>query len=193
MTIPALTLALSSADKWMGMTIAMGLALAGALTLPAVRRRLKPSGFGVTAGIGAGLLLYGLSALTAAVIFALNPAWESTARILYSWREGHSALFIGLTLPMIVLAEEALWRGVVAQYLVERCGKMTGIVVAAGIYTLAHWAAFNPLMLFAAFACGIFWGLLYVVTDDLVAPTVSHLLWDVLLLFVAPVVSLPNS
>ena len=40
----------------------------------------------------------------------------------------------------------------------------------------------------AAFGCGLFWGLLYSATDDLVAPAISHLLWDALLLFAFPVI-----
>jgi membrane protease YdiL (CAAX protease family) len=51
---------------------------------------------------------------------------------------------------------------------------------------VAHAATLNPLLFGAALGCGIFWGLLAAVTDDLTAPIVSHLVWDVMILFVTP-------
>jgi membrane protease YdiL (CAAX protease family) len=90
---------------------------------------------------------------------------------------------------MVVIAEELLWRGVVTRFLMERAGRAAGILLGAAVYALAHWAAWNPLLLLAAMAFGIFWGWLYAATDDLVSPTISHLLFDVLLLFGFPVIS----
>jgi len=116
------------------------------------------------------------------------PEWETPARALYAWSSGHAPLFLGSTLVLAVTAEEALWRGVVARFLIERWGRTAGIVAAAAIYALAHLAAFNRLLLMAAFACGIFWGWLCVATDDLVVPVVSHLVWDLALFFAFPVV-----
>jgi membrane protease YdiL (CAAX protease family) len=70
----------------------------------------------------------------------------------------------------------------------ERWGRLPGVVLAAAIYAIAHVAAGNPLLVIAAFGCGLYWGLMYAAMDDLVSPTVSHLVWDVLLLFALPVV-----
>jgi membrane protease YdiL (CAAX protease family) len=176
------------ADKWLGMTVAMGLLLAVSLSLPAARGCLKPSLMRIATGLATGIALYGISVLSAAVIFQLRPEWIPAARLLYSWKSEHSPLFITTTLVMIVLAEEVLWRGVVAQFLMKRWGRVTGVALAAAIYAVAHLAAGNPLLVIAAFGCGLYWGLLYAATDDLVTPAVSHLVWDVLLLFVFPVV-----
>jgi NADH dehydrogenase len=189
-TLSALTFVFGvMTDKWTGMTLAMGSALAGAMFMPSIRRRLKPSLFRIVTGLGAGVALYGISLLGLAGLSLMWPGWEASARILYAWREGHSPLFIGSTLVMIVLAEEVLWRGVVARYLMERHGRALGIVFAAAIYALAHGATFNPVLLLAALGCGLYWGALYAATDDLVTPTISHLVWDILLLFLFPVVS----
>lgn len=175
-------------DRWMGMTAAMGLALAGAVLIGPVRRRLKPTLFRVLAGLAAGGALYGITLLVVALLRRAWPGWEWAARSLYAWSGGHSALFLGSTLVLIVVAEEVLWRGVVARFLMERWGRAWGIAAGAAIYALAHGATLNPLLLAAAFGCGLFWGWLYAATDDLVAPAVSHLAWDVLLLFAFPVV-----
>ena len=172
----------------MGMAAAMGLTLRGSLSLPIVRSRLRPSFSAIVTGVCAGLLHSILTIPAAALILHLQPQWRSAVAELYSWRAGHSRLFIGLTLPMIVLAEEVFWRGVIAQFLIERSGKLCGILLASAMYAAAHLAAFNPVLLLAAFACGLYWGLLYAATDNLTTTTLSHLIWDVLLLFALPVV-----
>lgn len=179
---------LAGPGPWTGMSWVMGIALAGSLLIPAARRRFKPSFFRVVLGLCAGLVLLGITHVMAAVFAVVWPEWSEGARMLYAWSRGHSPVFLASTLVLVVAAEEVLWRGVVARFLMERSGKAVGIVAGAAVYALAHWAAWNPLLLVAALGCGLFWGWLYTATDDLVAPTVSHLLWDVLLLFVFPVV-----
>jgi NADH dehydrogenase len=189
-TIAALGFVLSAmTDPWMGLSWGMGIALAGTLLLPAVRSRFKPSRVRITLGLVAGLVLFGITQAAAASLPLVWPGWEDAARKLYAWSEGHSPLFLGSTLVMVVIAEELLWRGVVTRFLMERAGRAAGILLGAAVYALAHWAAWNPLLLLAAMAFGIFWGWLYAATDDLVAPAVSHLLFDVLLLFAFPVIS----
>jgi membrane protease YdiL (CAAX protease family) len=178
----------AASDRWMGMTIAMGLAVIGAMFIPAVRRRLKPSLFQIAAGAGTGIALYGITLLVVAFFSEVWPQWETAARTLYAWRNGHSALFLAPTLALIVFAEEVVWRGVVTRFLMERWGRMPGIALAALIYALAHWATFNPLLLLAALGCGLYWGWLFAATDNLIGPIVAHLLWDAFMVFLFPVV-----
>jgi uncharacterized protein YbjT (DUF2867 family)/membrane protease YdiL (CAAX protease family) len=177
-----------SGSPWLAMTVVMTIALAGTLFLPAVRRGFRPTAFGIVAGLVAGLVLFGITQLAIFLIPSVWPGWEAYAREIYAWKAGHSVLFLATTLVLIVIAEEALWRGVVTSYTMERFGRLPGIVLGAGIFAIAHWAAFNPLLLLAAVGCGLFWNLLYAATDDLTIPTVSHLLWDFLLLFLFPAV-----
>ncbi len=174
-----------ASDKWMGITVLMGITLACTFLLDSVRSRLRPSVFHVVVGLVSGMGLYGATRGIIAVLPRVWPEWELFARTLYSWKAGHATLFLAATCSMIVLAEELLWRGVVTRFLMERLGSGWGIVAGAIVYTLAHWATFNPLLLLAAFGCGLFWGWLYAAADNLIVPFVSHLLWDVLLLFVS--------
>lgn len=175
-------------DPWRGMTVAMGVLLAGSLALPAVRSRLRPSFGRIAAGAAAGALLYLLTRLGVVILNYAWPAWASYARELSLWKQGHSPFFIATTLVMIIVAEEALWRGVLARFALERMGRAPGIAAAAALYAAAHVVTLNPLLVVAAFGCGLYWGILYAATDDLTAPIVSHLIWDVMFLFVAPVV-----
>ena len=177
------------ADYWLGITEAMGLALTGTVFLASVRRRLRPTILRMAMGLAAGALLYAITLAVVAAMKRVWPAWERPARVLFAWRGGHATAFLVSTLILIVIAEEVVWRGVVARFLMERWGRAPGILAGAAIYALAHWATQNPLLLMAAFGCGLFWGWLYAATDDLVPPVVSHLAWDAMLLFAAPVVS----
>jgi len=183
-----LSLALGvSGSPWLRMTVVMTSILAGTLFLPAVRRRLTPTPFGIVTGLVAGAVLFGMTRLAILLIPSVWPGWEESARAIYAWKAGHSTAFLVPTLILIVIAEEAL-RGVVTRYLMERFGRLQGIVLGAVIFAITHWAAFNPLLLLAALGCGLFWSWLYAATDDLTVPTVSHLLWDFLLLFIFPAI-----
>lgn len=175
-------------DPWKGMTLAMGVLMAAALPLKAVRRRLMPTVRRVGLGLAAGALLYGLTRIGVLVLQAAWPAWADHARQLTAWKTGYSTTFLGITLVMIVAAEEIFWRGVVARFCMQRFGVAFGILAGAVLYALAHAATLNPLLLAAALGCGVFWGLLAALTDDLTAPIVSHLVWDVMVMFVTPLI-----
>jgi len=173
---------------WKGMTVAMGVLLAVSLAVGAVRRRLLPTPGRVGLGLAAAGVLFGLTRLAVWALPQVWPDFSGYARELGAWKSGHSTSFLAVTLVMIVVAEETLWRGVVARFAIERLGRAAGILVGAALYAAAHAVTLNPLLLAAAFCCGVFWGILYAATDDLTAPVVSHLAWDVMILFVAPVV-----
>jgi NADH dehydrogenase len=173
---------------WKAMTGAMGILLAASLGVGAVRRRLAPTLGRVALGLAAGGVLYGLTRLAVWGFTRAWPDWAGYARELSAWKLGHATSFLAVTLVMIVVAEETLWRGVVTRFAMERLGRAAGIVAGAAIYAAAHAVTLNPLLLAAAFGCGLFWGLLFAATDDLTAPIVSHLAWDVMILFIVPVV-----
>jgi NADH dehydrogenase len=175
-------------DVWLGMTAAMGALGAAALLFRPVRSRLRASPLRVLAGLAAGGALYGLTRLALVALGAVWPGWTAQAGALFAWREGHGPAFLLPTLAMIVLAEELLWRGVVARWAVERLGRPGGLAVAALVYALAHLATMNPVLLLAAVVLGLVWGWLSVAVDDLVVPTACHLAWDLLLLFGPPIV-----
>jgi uncharacterized protein YbjT (DUF2867 family)/membrane protease YdiL (CAAX protease family) len=173
---------------WKGMSVAMGALLAGSLTVGVVRERLAPTLRRIWLGLAGGALLFGLTRLGVLILKPLWPAWESHARTLSAWKGGLSPVFLAATLVMIIVGEETLWRGVVARFAMERLGRLPGIVAGAALYAAAHAVTLNPLLVAAAFGCGLYWGLLYAATDDLSAPIVSHLVWDVMVMFVFPVV-----
>jgi membrane protease YdiL (CAAX protease family) len=154
-----------------------------------VRRRARPTLARFLAGLAAGALLWALTrGATTLVLPRVWPGWETHARLAYGWRRGLPISVLLPTLVAIVAAEEAVWRGIATRLCMERFGRWTGVLGGAAIYALAHVATGNPLLVVAAAAMGVVWGWLYAATDDLVAPFVCHVVWDVAVLFVTPLV-----
>ena len=98
----------------------------------------------------------------------------------------HSVFLTGALL-VIVLAEELVWRGMVLDELTERFGTRRGWVVAAALYAAAALptvytlrdpvAGLNPLLVIAAFGCGLVWTFLSGRCGRLLPSAVSHLVF----------------
>ena len=85
-------------------------------------------------------------------------------------------------------AEELFWRGVVQGALRPRLGSRVAVLVSAGLSSLVLLFFQQPLLALAAFPTSLAWGLLAEWRKGLVAPWVSHALWDVLMIVLLPVV-----
>lgn len=173
---------------------------AGALTLglgfwgggAAVRRRLagrdpdRPAGS--RSGPGASLLL-GVAAgvlMTAAthVGFGLLDPLLPRLRPLVAGLYADIAATPGplLALPVVVLvvvAEEVVWRGVLLTALGRRFPPGAALLLATFAYVIPQIVAADPALLLAAFGGGLAWGALFLVRGDLLAPLACHLVWDV--------------
>lgn len=173
-------------DVWTSLFVAGLLLGAGSLAFPAARRfRLTP--FRVAAGVAIGLVQFAVTKVAVAGIAAAWPGWTSMAGALYLWKGPHPLWYLLSTLPLIVLSEELLWRGVVTRFVAERAGRWAGIAGGALLFAAAHVVAGNPLLVAAALVAGGFWSWLAEAFDDLTVPLAAHLVWDALLLFAWPV------
>jgi membrane protease YdiL (CAAX protease family) len=169
------------------------MALASAVLLPlsllASGRRLlpllEPSSGHALGGIAAAALQY----VAGAGIFALlsaHPRFVSDFATANGWRAA-VPMPVGLVLlAFIVTAEEVLWRGVVTLPLAARFGPALGVVLGAVLAGAAHVPLGLPLLVVAAFAAGVYWGLLVVGTRSLVPGIVCHYLFDVMVFYVRP-------
>lgn len=98
----------------------------------------------------------------------------------------HSVLLTS-ALAVIVLAEELVWRGFVLEELSERLGTRRGWVAAALLYALAalptvylqrdYTAGPNPLLVVAAFGCGMVWTFMAGRFGRLLPGAFSHLVF----------------
>jgi membrane protease YdiL (CAAX protease family) len=107
---------------------------------------------------------------------------------LYTRFRDADGLLTTIMLPLCVVAEELVWRGVVQEAVTRRFGAAPAVVLAASAYAVAHWPVGSPLLPVIALACGLFWGLLRATTRSLVPALICHMLWDVIVFTLVPLV-----
>ena len=86
--------------------------------------------------------------------------------------------------PVIVIAEEIVWRGAVQGALARRMRWLPAAVVGALVYALGHTPVGSPALVLACLGAGFCWSALRVLTDSLPATIVAHLVWDFAVLVV---------
>jgi membrane protease YdiL (CAAX protease family) len=185
-------LAGAAASRLVGLWLGLGgaaLAL-GALVALVDGRRLRPLLDVAPRPVAAGLLVGGLTALVTRPLYAVVARWVPTlgadvAR-LYAHVGSTRPALASLALTAVVVAEEIVWRGSVQGALQRRFGAGPAVLLAAGLYGLALAPAGSPLLVLIAFACGLVWSALRAATASLIAPVLAHLLWDHVVLFLAP-------
>jgi len=149
------------------------------------RALFRPSRRLVAQGLAAAIGLYVAGRLVSGWLTAL-PAFAAQAESLYAWTTAVAPALAVVLLPFIVVGEEVVWRSAVTLPLAARLGPWPGLLAAAAAFAAAHLPMGVPLLLIAAFAAGAFWSALVVKTGSAVPSLVSHLLWDVAVMFWLP-------
>ncbi len=147
---------------------------------------LRPSPRLVLLGATAGGLMAAATHLLYPPLARLLPFVATDAAQLYAAFRAPSLLVASLALLPVILGEELVWRGVVQGSLVRRLGAVKGVTLAAVVYALVHVPLGSPVLVAAAFGCGLAWGALRVRTASLVPTLLSHLLWNGLVLVWLP-------
>jgi membrane protease YdiL (CAAX protease family) len=153
--------------------------------------RLTPRGGDITLGALPGVALLGASWVARSVLVPTGTprqAWLLRIYLVLGDPETlqHSVFLTG-ALVVIVIAEELVWRGLVLDELTERFGTRRGWVLAAALYALATLptvyslrdpvAGPNPLLVIAAFGCGLVWTFLAGRLGRLLPSIVAHLVF----------------
>ena len=142
--------------------------------------------------LDAGSVGYGIAAtlpLLGLLRWCVTTDWEPMRRLvglvadhLTPYLAGASAGGIVLLSLMAGVGEEVLFRGVIQAGLGERLPAWLAVGIASLLFGLAHWLT----MSYAVFAAliGVYLGLLFLVTGNLLVPAVTHALYDVVALSV---------
>jgi membrane protease YdiL (CAAX protease family) len=95
-----------------------------------------------------------------------------------------SPIFLGLIIVGLALAEELVWRGLVLGALAESFGTRRAAPLAALAYAIAHVPSMftladpevgtNPLLVVAAFGCGLVWSFTATLAGRLPPVIISH-------------------
>ena len=151
------------------------------------RELLRVSASRLAVGLGAAAFLYGAGALVARLLLAV-PAFAAQLAAVYGWKEAVPAAWIPGLLLLIVAGEEIVWRNAITLPLAARFGPVPGVLLAALGLALAHLSFGLPALLIAAAGAGAFWSALVVRTRSAIPAFVSHLLFDLTVMFWLPYV-----
>jgi membrane protease YdiL (CAAX protease family) len=119
---------------------------------------------------------------------ALIPDRAENLKAVYANRGILSPLLVGILLFFpIGFGEEVFWRGFVQRRLGSKWTPLSAWILTTLLYVGIHLPTGNPVLILAAFACGTFWGGLYMATGRLLPVIVSHMVWDPIIFVVWPI------
>lgn len=175
---------LGRADFWSRAAVA-GLVI-GAYAIVVQRAELedflRPTVADVAIGVVAAGVLYGVFWSGNAVLRRWLPAMAAQVDDLYDVRSVRrpSRLPIAAVLLVVGPCEELFWRGLVQA--------RAGFLVALAGYAAVHLWERKAVLVLAAVVGGAFWGALFAWRGTLIAPLVSHALWDLAIVLWRPLV-----
>ena len=174
--------------------VAMAALLIGLRIVPTAL--LKPNRVNVGVGLISGLTMvllthvayYGLTSLAPVIAAA-------TARLMgLLYVSGFSATGRTGLIVLIASCEEILFRGALPELSRRRAlplrefarRDVRRVVSLAAVYALTTTPLGSPLLAICALLCGSLWGVLGLATGSLVAPMLAHVVWDLGVLIVWP-------
>ncbi len=116
-----------------------------------------------------------------ALTIRLRPAWlrdiDAAVRdLVHMLFRGHGRIAVIMVAVLAGLGEELLFRGAIQAWLVEFGGPVSGVILAALIFGLAHYV--TKAYFVAASLMGLYLGVLYHVSGDLLLAALVHALYD---------------
>lgn len=167
------------------------LALQGFARDGTLKTRVMPRGGDITWGALPGVALLGASWIARSVLVPTGTprqAWLLRLYLVLGDPETlQHSVFLTSALVVIVVCEELVWRGMVLDELTERFGTRRAFVFTTLLYALATLptvytlrdgvAGPNPLLVIAAFGCGLVWTFLAGRFGRLLPSTVAHLVF----------------
>lgn len=138
-------------------------------------------------GILSSFVLYGVFYIGNIAIRQSLPFASQEIGTIYLLRENYKPWFLTLTLLLpIGPGEELFWRGMVLGRLCRELPLRLALLLSSLIYAAVHIPSGNLTLIGAAFAGGIFWSILYIWRRNILAPVISHTLWDILVFVYFP-------
>ena len=175
---------LGRADFWSRAAVA-GLAIGGyaiVVQRAELEDLLHPTVVDVAIGVAAAGVLYGLFWAGNVSLRRWLPAVASQVENLYDVRSVRRPARLPIAAVLLVVGpcEELFWRGLVQE--------RAGVVLALAGYAAVHLWERKAVLILAAVVGGAFWGALFSWRGTLVAPIVSHALWDLAVVVWRPLV-----
>jgi uncharacterized protein len=165
-------------------SVLLGLALGiGWLVGVSPFERFRVDFRGLLLGLAATLPM--LAALRWCVVTSWTPVRRLVALVVEYLSPYLAAVSPGGIVALSLMAgivEEAMFRGLVQDGLARHLPEWTAVAIAAALFGAAHWL--TPGYALLAGLVGLYLGVLYVLTDNLLVPAVAHAAYDVVALAV---------
>ena len=163
--------------------IGPGLAALSLASDAATRALLRPSTRALAVGVAAGLLMVASTHAAFVLLAKILPAARTATIHLFAVLNvgGFSAPARAGLIAVIASSEEVLFRGALLD-------SRRSALALATVYALTMLPLGSGLLIACAFGCAIVWGALRVATRSLIAPIVAHVVWDLGVLVVWPLV-----
>ena len=170
-------------DLWIRLVGAI--ATLGAVGLAVARKQRRTlfstDGASIAIGVSSAVALY----FAAAAVARLDLVAPEAA-VMSRWSAAYSMPVVIATVVIAVLGEEIFWRAAFLRLATHGAQVIRPALLAALVFALAHAGAETWLLPLAALGCGFVWNLIYLTTGNLTASFVSHLVWDLLVVVIAP-------
>jgi membrane protease YdiL (CAAX protease family) len=137
-------------------------------------------------GLAAGVA--GTAPLLVGLYWCLGTRWPPIARLMEVVEERIAPLFVGTSVGYLAVVallagvgEEALFRGVLQEALAGTLPGWGALLLTSFVFGAVHWV--TPAYACLAAVVGLYLGLLYLVSDNLLVPIVTHALYDLVALW----------
>lgn len=163
------------------------LAVAWLLRARALRSWLEPSLKSVLVGVVSGVVMTIATYPVFRLAIELIPGLNHTVESLYAASRTTTLPVAMAWVSAIVLAEEVLWRGVLLDALEHRMGARAALGLSVLSYALAQLGTGSWVVFALALVCGTLWTLERKLSDSLLAPLISHMIWTQTVILLYPV------
>lgn len=154
-------------------------------------RTLRPRGGDVTLATIVAAALWGLGLLASKLLMAPGSpreGWLVNVYLMLGNPAAPSHHAASVAVFFVGAAEEISWRGLVLESLEGRLGPLRAAVVTSALWAFAHvptiyrlgdaLSGYNPLLVLAAFGCGLVWSFLRFRTGRLAVAVLSHAIFS---------------
>jgi len=141
----------------------------------------------ILVGVGMALILYGIFYIGGVLSRQVFPQSSFLIDSIYDLRRDSSPVVLFLILIFVIgPGEELSWRAYVQRHLGSQLKPRYALLISIFLYTFAHIPSGNPMLILAAFVCGLIWGLMYHFFGSVLINIVSHACWDVMVFVLFP-------
>jgi membrane protease YdiL (CAAX protease family) len=143
----------------------------------------RPIAIGLALGVAMTLLTYPAFQLVAAAF----PGFDSHVQSLYGGARTTTLPKALAWVVCVVFAEELLFRGVLPDALSRHVSERAALAISLVVYTLAQAGTGSLIVMLIAVVCGGIWSVERKLTNSLLAPLISHLIWTPTVILLYPV------